>query len=93
MIKESMKMRGIRFGGGKVSKMITYRLIPLLFSCINIGDELSAAAITRGLGAPVKRTDVCEIGFHREDIAVIILTGVLTVLYVYFSLQSKTVIL
>ena len=92
-ISDAMKMRGIRFGGGKVSKMITYRLIPLLFSCINIGDELSAAAITRGLGAPVKRTDVCEIGFHREDIAVIILTGVLTVLYVYFSLQSKTVIL
>ena len=38
--------------------MIEYRMIPLLFSCVNIGDELSAAAITRGLGGRVKRTSV-----------------------------------
>jgi energy-coupling factor transport system permease protein len=38
--------------------MIEYRMIPLLFSCVNIGDELSAAAVTRGLGGKVKRTGV-----------------------------------
>ena len=62
-IKDAMYMRGIQFGGGKVNKMVEYRLIPLLFSTINIGDELSAAAVTRGLGTPVQRTNVCEIGF------------------------------
>lgn len=34
-----------------------------MISCVKIGDELSAAALTRGLGAPVKRTNICKIGF------------------------------
>lgn len=84
-IRDAMRMRGIAFGGGKVTKMIEYRLVPLLFSCISIGDELSAAAVTRGLGAPVKRTNVCEIGFHSKDYVVIAVTLVLSILYIYLS--------
>ena len=87
-IRDAMKIRGIQFGGGKASKMVTYRLIPLLFSSISIGDELSAAAITRGLGAPVRRTNVCEIGFHIYDFLIIIMMSVMTGLYVWFSLRS-----
>ena len=87
-IRDAMKMRGIAFGGGKITKMITYRLIPLLFSSISIGDELSAAAITRGLGAPVRRTNVCEIGFHVYDVLMMIVMSVTTGLYVWFSLRS-----
>lgn len=49
-ISDAMRMRGVALGGGNAAKMIEYRMIPLLFSCVNIGDELSAAAITRGLG-------------------------------------------
>ncbi|MCB2361699.1 energy-coupling factor transporter transmembrane component T [Clostridium estertheticum] len=67
-INDAMRMRGIRFGGKNPLLIIEYRLIPLIFSVIKIGDELSAAAITRGLGAPVKRTNVCKIGFHIQDI-------------------------
>ena len=84
-IGNAMRMRGITFGGGKVTKMIEYRLVPLLFSCISIGDELSAAAVTRGLGAPVKRTNVCEIGFHSKDYLIIAVTLVLSILYIYLS--------
>jgi len=92
-IRDAMRMRGIQFGGGKATKMITYRLIPLLFSSISIGDELSAAAVTRGLGAPVKRTNVSEIGFHYRDIIILVLMTVLTVLYIYYSIQSGVKIL
>ena len=92
-IRDAMRMRGIQFGGGKATKMITYRLIPLLFSSISIGDELSAAAVTRGLGAPVKRTNVSEIGFHYRDIIIFVLMTVLTVLYIYYSIQSGVKIL
>jgi energy-coupling factor transport system permease protein len=67
-INDAMRMRGIRFGGKNPLLIVEYRLIPLIFSVIKIGDELSAAAITRGLGAPVKRTNVCKIGFHIQDI-------------------------
>ena len=53
--------------------MIKYRLVPLMVSVVKIGDELSAAALTRGLGAPVKRTNICKIGFHVQDIIIILL--------------------
>lgn len=53
-IRDAMKMRGIRFGGKNPFLMVEYRLVPLMVSVVKIGDELSAAALTRGLGAPVK---------------------------------------
>lgn len=72
-IGDAMRMRGIRFGGGKPAKILEYRMIPLMISCVNIGEELSAAALTRGLGAPVRRTNICEIGFHLQDYAALAL--------------------
>lgn len=70
-INDAMKMRGIAFGGGKVTKMIEYRMIPLLFSCVSIGEELSAAAVTRGMGAPVRRTSPYELHIKAADIIMI----------------------
>ncbi|MCD2491954.1 energy-coupling factor transporter transmembrane protein EcfT [Lacrimispora sp. NSJ-141] len=67
-IQDAMKMRGIRFGGKNPLLMMEYRLVPLMVSVVKIGDELSAAALTRGLGAPVRRTNVCQIGFRFQDV-------------------------
>lgn len=72
-ISDAMRMRGIRFGGRNPFLMIEYRLVPLMVSVVKIGDELSAAALARGLGAPVKRTNICKIGFHVQDIVIILL--------------------
>lgn len=66
-IGDAMKMRGIRMGGGNVMAMLEYRVVPLLISTVKIGEELSAAALTRGLGSPVKRTNICEVGFRLRD--------------------------
>ena len=75
-ISDAMKMRGISLGGGNAAKMIEYRMIPLLFSCVNIGDELSAAAITRGLGGNVKRTSVEKLKLRVADwLLIIAFTG------------------
>ena len=49
-------------------KMLEYRVVPLMISIAKIGEELSAAALTRGLGAPQKRTNICKIGFGPLDI-------------------------
>ena len=81
-INDAMRMRGISMGGGKVSKMIEYRLIPLMFSCVNIGDELSAAAVTRGLGAPIKRTSAVELKLKAKDYAIMILFTALTAAFI-----------
>ena len=63
--------------------MIEYRIIPLLFSCVSIGDELSAAAITRGLGAPVTRSNICEIGFKKFDYVAFVVFTTLTIGYIW----------
>ena len=66
-IGDAMRMRGIRLGGGKVGVMFEYRLVPMMISAVKIGEELSQAALTRGLGAPVKRTNLAELGFGGWD--------------------------
>ena len=74
-INAAMRMRGISLAGGRVGKMLEYRLIPLLTCSARIGEELSAAALTRGLGGEVRRTNICRIGLHAQDVALIVLCG------------------
>lgn len=81
-INAAMRMRDIRFGGKNALKMIEYRLVPLMTSCAKIGEELSAAALTRGLGGTVKRTNICNIGFRLPDILVMILCIVPYILWI-----------
>lgn len=72
-IGAAMKMRGISFGGKNWTKMLEYRLIPLLTCSVQIGSELSAAALAQGLGSDIKRTNICKIGFHIQDLAVLLI--------------------
>ncbi len=69
-IGDAMRMRDVSFGSVKFFKnpvsIIEYRLVPLLMSTVKIGEELSAASLTRGLGNPVKRTSICKIGIGRR---------------------------
>ena len=78
-------MRGIMLGGGNAVRMIEYRMIPLLFSCVNIGDELSAAAITRGLGGKVKRTSVEILKLGIQDYLLITLFTSVLLIFVVFK--------
>ena len=74
-INKAMSMRDIKFGGKKALKMIEYRLIPMMICSIKIGQELSAASLTRGLGGPDKRTNICKIGFGLADFITFICLG------------------
>ena len=67
-IGDAMRMRGVRFGGGKVGAILEYRIVPMMICSVKIGEELSQAALTRGLGGPVKRTNICKLGFHVQDV-------------------------
>lgn len=75
-ISAAMRMRDIRLGGKNAGKMLEYRLVPLMTCCVKIGEELSAAALTRGLGGEVRRTNICKIGFRFADWAVTVLCAV-----------------
>jgi energy-coupling factor transport system permease protein len=81
-INTAMKMRDIRIGGRNAGKFIEYRLVPLMVCSVNIGSELSAAALTRGLGTKVRRTNICKIGFHMQDLTVLLLTAALYILWI-----------
>ena len=65
-----MRMRGIT-AFRKPMDMLEYRVVPLIMSIVKIGEELSAAALTRGLGSPVQRTNICNIGFGIIDVVFI----------------------
>lgn len=81
-INAAMRMRGIYFGGRNAGRILEYRIIPLMTCCVKIGEELSAAALTRGLGGEVRRTNVCNIGFKLPDIVFILINIVPYVLWI-----------
>lgn len=59
-VRMAMRMRGIRFNP-------EYILVPLLNSALRISDELSAAALSRGLGSVEKRSQVCRVKLRATD--------------------------
>lgn len=84
-ITDAMRMRGVSFAGGNPMAMLEYRLVPLMMSTVKIGDELSAAALTRGLGAPIRRTNICNIGFRIQDWIAITLCTACLIGFLVFS--------
>ena len=80
-IRRAMTMRGIHLCGAKAGQVLEYQLVPMMTSTVRIGEELSASALTRGLGAPVRRTNICRIGFRVQD--TVLLAGCLSVFAVW----------
>ena len=80
-ISNAMKMRDIRFGTPKFFKnpamILEYRVIPLMMSIAKIGEELSAAALSRGLGGLKKRSSLVELRFGIYDLGIAVLTIIL----------------
>jgi len=70
-INDAMRMRGIEMGAKKAAETVEYRMVPLIASCSIIGEELSAAAMTRGLEVGKKRSCIWNIRFGFLDILVI----------------------
>ena len=51
-----------------------------MMSVVRIGDELSASALTRGLGGPDRRTNIATVGFSVWDAvfaAIVAASGIL----------------
>ena len=69
-VGSAMRMRNLRLGKAGPVSLVEYRLVPLISCAVQIGEDLSAASLTRGLGAPVRRTNICDIGFGAADVVV-----------------------
>lgn len=75
-IGDAMRMRDITLGTKRFFKNPTlyleYKVIPLMISIVKIGEELTAAALTRGLDSSEKRTSITVIGFGKNDFIMLI---------------------
>ena len=83
-IHDAAAMRGITIGRKRFWKnpgqAFEYRVIPLMISVANIGNDLSAAALSRGLDNPVRHTTYTDVRIGRTDIiAVFIIALFLTI--------------
>ena len=76
-VRKAMAFRGISLEPGAVIrapfKTIEYILIPLLFSCISVMDELASASLARGLDAERKRTSYEAVKMRFPDYIIILL--------------------
>ena len=59
-IRSAMKMRGIHVS-------LEHIMVPFLMSAINVSEELSAAALCRGLDNPDMHTCLCRVEFCMPD--------------------------
>lgn len=71
-IRAAMKMRGIHIS-------LEHIMVPLLMSAVNVSEELSAAALCRGLDDPGIHTSLVRVKFSHYDVAVWVITGILAV--------------
>jgi energy-coupling factor transport system permease protein len=73
-IKDAMRLR-------KISgfKKIECFVVPLIISATNTADELTAAAVTRGIDNPIKKTSAIDIRFSFMDY-IILFIGILFII-------------
>jgi energy-coupling factor transport system permease protein len=73
-IRRAMKMRGIGIS-------LEHVMVPIISASVRIGEELSAAALSRGLGYAQKRTNMCQVRLQVTDYILMLLfigNGVIT---------------
>mgnify|MGYP001403590125 CR=1 FL=1 len=81
-IKDAMKIRDIK-GFSKIE----YTLVPLIMSAINTSDELSAAAVTRGIENPCQKTSIIDIKMKTFDYTALTISFIFMSLSIYSSSQ------
>lgn len=88
-IRDTMKMRNIPltpFGFLKAPCVMTeYLLLPLLTRCLKIAEELSAAAVVRGIERPGQRGSYTVISLGKSDAAYLLAI----LLYATFLISYK----
>ena len=82
-IRDAMRLRGIGISAGNMlARPLTVMecaLIPMMMRCAVIAEELSAAAVTRGIESEGKRTSVNELRMRLPDYLVSALFAALVV--------------
>lgn len=72
-IASAMTGRGISLWRVGPSAWLEYRLVPLLIATVKSGEELTQAALTRGLGRPGRAVRISRVGLRPVDLAALAL--------------------
>lgn len=78
-IKQTMKMRNISMSILKPFKSLKYFLVPMLFRCSLLADELTSAGLTKGIECDVKRSSIYDVKIKKFDIFIMILSTIVTI--------------
>lgn len=78
-IHESMRLRGIPFTLRRPVKSFQYFIVPQLFRCAALSEEVTAAGLVKGIDAPIKRSSYYEQKFRFIDglILALFVTGLI----------------
>ena len=71
LIKESMRLRGISFTWKKPIKSFQYFVVPQLFRCAALAEEITAAGMVKGIDVPKRRSSYFEEKIRWSDIAIL----------------------
>lgn len=86
-IKDAMSLRGISVSpSGLIShpvKMMEYVYVPMLVSASKISDEITQAAVTRGIDHVHKRTCLETVRFSAWDIILMLFYSVIVLLVIF----------
>ncbi len=72
-IKESMRLRGIPFTIKRPLKSFEYFIVPQLFRCMILADELTSAGLCKGIDNNKIRTSYYDVKFKTGDLFVLLL--------------------
>ena len=72
-IRESMRLRGIPFTLRRPVKSFQYFVVPQLFRCAALSEEVTAAGLVKGIDAPIKRTSYFEQKVRFTDALILVL--------------------
>ena len=73
-IKKAMAVRGLNGSFLKHPvKSIECLYVPIMMSAARRADELSSAAVTRGIENPKERTTLIDVRLHRADFVIMLL--------------------
>ncbi len=67
-IKESMRVRGIAYTWKNPLKSFEYFIVPQLFRCAILSEEITAAGLTKGIDFSNKRTSFYNLKFRITDL-------------------------
>ncbi len=92
-IRKAMAFRGISLSPASIlrhpGRTVEYILVPLLFSSVNVMEELAAAALARGMDVDVKRSSFEEVRLRAADYAVMAVFIGMIVFVIFTAERAK----